>query len=66
MNILNERVKKDSEEYVQIQVLNNKYTSGCSYSHRCQYFSKECEIVSDLITVNSNHKSSCVRNNIIK
>jgi oligopeptide/dipeptide ABC transporter ATP-binding protein len=49
-----------------IQVLNNKYTSGCSYSHRCQYFSKECEIVSDLITVNSNHKSSCVRNNIIK
>ena len=26
---------------------------------------KECEIFSDLITLNSNHKSSCVKSNII-
>ena len=48
-----------------IEVLNNKYNSGCRYSHRCKSFSKECEIFSNLIKINSNHKSSCVKNNII-
>ena len=48
-----------------IEVLNNKYNSGCRYSHRCKSFSKECEIYSNLIKINNNHKSSCVKNNII-
>ena len=35
---------------------------GCQYSYRCESFSKICEESNKLLTINKNHKSSCIKN----